>query len=738
MQGTIAPLTVYAEEATPTPEVTQSEESPQTTEEVTPTPTETEQQPSDETSSEEPTVTPEQITPTPTETREQQREREREERRQQMKAEGKKEEGDPNRKKSETSAAVQGVNPTTTQNAVPDTSKTGGNVGNSSITTGDATNGAAVVTGANNNAAATTTGSGTGATVANTNNGTGSNNNGSATITNNNATNQNNTAVVNNDLTGASISGQNQLSNNVGNSDITTGDANTSGTLITTVNTNAQGIMVSEFNVVDDHIGDIVLDFAANCISGCDSPNAVANAGNGSYSTNTLSVDEKTINDTFQNNDATVGNSLVLSADSGNNTASRNTGGDSNITTGDANVSANVLTFANNNIAGNVIIGTVNIYGDLIGDIILTEEELARYGVTNNASNSGNGSHSQNTASIDQTTNNNTFQNNDANITNSIVYDAQTGNNTASGNTGGNSSITTGDTNVLANVLNIANTNVAGGNMWLVIVNQAGKWVGKLMGAPEGSMFAGSSEFEFEIDENGEVTASNNGNGSGSTNTASASQEKNNNTTQNNTADIHNTLDLSANTGGNETSNNTGGDSKIKTGDATIIANIVNFVNNNVSGNGTLFVTVINVFGTWMGDFVAPGQTKEPKTEVAQNNTNNNQSQNKTETSSKESSNKVTESVTVTSTTKQKAVMADDDSTIESEITGKTRYFEKTVLASSDTENGTSLVKGSHFDKTTVDGKYKINLAWIIVALPIAALIIIMRKVSSKLLLRKS
>jgi hypothetical protein len=37
-------------------------------------------------------------------------------------------------------------------------------------------------------------------------------------------------------------------------------------------------------------------------------------------------------------------------------------------------------------------------------------------------------------------------------------------------------------------------------------------------------------------------------------------------------------------------------------------------------GSGKLFVTVVNVFGSWLGDFVGPGQTKED--DLADNNPN--------------------------------------------------------------------------------------------------------------------
>ncbi|MEK9137934.1 MAG: hypothetical protein AAB393_12485, partial [Bacteroidota bacterium] len=94
------------------------------------------------------------------------------------------------------------------------------------------------------------------------------------------------------------------------------------------------------------------------------------------------------------------------------------------------------------------------------------------------------------------------------------------------------------------------------------------------------------------------------------TNNSSITQNNNTTTVQSNTANITNNLDLSANTGGNNASRNTGGDSSITTGDANVIANLVNFVNNNISGGGKLFVNVVNVFGSWVGDFLPPGFSK--------------------------------------------------------------------------------------------------------------------------------
>lgn len=631
------------------------------------------------------------------------------------------------------SSSSQEISPSPTPSNTTNGTTQSGQVGSSDIKTGDAVTSGIINTTANNNISTSPTNSnssGTGATVVNSGNGSDSSNSGSATIVNNENTTQNNSAIVNSDLTGATVTGQNETSKNVGNSSITTGDANTSGTIITTVNTNADGIMVSEFNVVDDHVGDIALDFGAACISGCSGFGNLFsdNSGNGSDSDNFASSDITNNFNTFQNNDAVIGNNLILSADSGNNTASKNTGGDSDITTGDANVSANVLTFANNNIAGNIVYGVVNIFGDLIGDLIFDEAQFDALGTK--AVNSGNGSGSTNNANSSTTTNTTTFQNNDANISNNLLFDANTGDNSSSKNTGGNSSITTGDTDINANVLNIANANLAGGNWWIVLVNEAGNWMGKIMGAPEGTTFATTQGSDYSIDENGFITVTNNANGAGSTNDASANVVNNNHTEQNNTANIVNNLDLSANTGKNNTNSNTGGNSNITTGDANIVANLVNFVNNNITGNGKLVVTVVNVFGSWIGDFVTPGQKKENK--IAQNSTTNTTSDTVAlgGNSQNEQYNKSNSVLTPTPTSNQKMQSTGNGNTTFI-VRGNGNGNTDNSQSGGNVEVATSKVKGASFSITDVQGQknvIKINLAWLLLLLPFAVIFTIRKK----------
>ncbi len=493
---------------------------------------------------------------------------------------------------------------------------TNGNVGDTTINTGDGLTTGTLTTAVNSNTSLQESlqQNGDQTTAENTNNGSDSTNAASLDEESGTGIIQDNNADITNSLELNTNTGGSSASQNVGDSTITTGDANTSGTVVMIANTNLAGLAVSEFNVVDDTQGDIVLDFASGCILGCEifNPSTITNTGNGSDSTNNAAVNQIMNNYTFQNNEATLENNMLLTANSGDNQADQNTGGDSAIETGDANISANVINFLNNNIAGNIILGVVNIFGELIGDIILPEDQLNTTLAT--AANIGNGSGSTNSALIDNEINNTTVQTNDALIQNNLDFEANTGENQTSKNTGGNSVIETGEASIESQTINIANSSLNGGNWWLVLVNAAGTWVGKILGAEDQSNIAGSSKTEFLVDSNGDITVTNTDNGAGSTNNASSTQVTNTNTVQNNIAQIINNINLFANTGRNSASKNTGGDSTIKTGNADVIANLVNFVNNNITGGGRLTVTIVNVFSSWIGDFVTPGNQKETTT----------------------------------------------------------------------------------------------------------------------------
>lgn len=608
-----------------------------------------------------------------------------------------------------------------------------GNVGDTLLQTGDADNAGTVYNTGNTNLAGT---GGDGSccspsvSVVNNGNGASSSNNGSASIVGDNNTNQSNGANILNDLNQTSITGDNSASKNIGDSEIITGNANVSGTVITAANTNVAGVGVSEFNIVDDHNGDFVLDFGANCISGCGVGDInVANTSNAANSTNTGAVDATTNNNIDQLNDGTVVNNVNFLADSGNNQASMNTGGESNITTRDANVAANLLTFLNNNIAGGVMYGVVNIFGDLVGDIILPDNVFDQFacgscGGDTNVVNSGNGAGSDNNALVNDITNNNVFQANDANIQNNLYLEAETGGNTASQNNQGDVNVKTGDTSVDANILNIANMNLIGSNMWLVIINEAGNWVGKLFGSPDGSQMAGSEGVEFAVDANGTINVLNKNNGAGSDNNGTVNNITNNNLNQSNTANVVNNLNLVANTGNNDASQNNG-DVNIKTGDAEAIANIVNFVNNNIAG-GKLLVTFVNVFGSWTGDFLTPGSHKENSQVLAQGGvSDNNSSGGNQNAQSNSSTGNANSQVAKGNSLIAAAGFEDGSSTTNVSNNGNSNINVK-VAGANTADILSALTKGANNDKVTL------NLAWVLLLMPLVALTIVARKIYLK------
>ena len=381
---------------------------------------------------------------------------------------------------------------------------------------------------------------------------------------------QDNQAEVGNRLEQATVTGGNSASSNVGDSQIVSGDANTSGTVITALNTNLEGVSFSEFNVSGEQEGDLILDFS-NCLT--------EEAGS-------PVVTKSKISDSFQNNEAALENTLVLSSDSGKNQTNLNTQGDSTIQTGNANVAALVLTFLNNNLAGNIVLGVVNIFGSLVGDIIIPEEALK----------------TKNLSETEKETSLVNFQNNEAEIENNLFLTANTGENEGKDNTDGKTMIETGEATVDTKTVNVVNNNLAGGSWWIVLINQAGEWIGKILGASEGANFAGAEGVEFKEDEDGEITVSHNESGPS---TATTEQ------VQTNEAQIVNNLELSANSGQNQANKNTGGDSVIRTGNARVVASLLNFVNNNISSQSKILITVINVFGRWIGNFLPPGSEKE-------------------------------------------------------------------------------------------------------------------------------
>ena len=272
--------------------------------------------------------------------------------------------------------------------------------------------------------------------------------------------------------------------------------------------------------------------------------------GNGANSDNYVTVNNTNTTSVTQNNTANVTNTVKTDADTGDNKANYNTGGNVGIQTGDAEVKANVSNTLNSNQA------QVNCCAAAGTDVKI----------------SGNGAKSDNTVKLGNTNLNSVTQNNNAKVTNDVDADAETGDNDANFNTGGDVVIMTGDAKAKVDVDNSVNFNAADidcGCEFDVLAKIAGN------GAEADNHHHGWFKKWWDKDQN-VITLD-------LVNTQLVGQT--------NGANLNNDVDVDdAETGDNEASSNTGAvdhasDPAIVTGDAYAETNVSNSGNMNVLGN---------------------------------------------------------------------------------------------------------------------------------------------------------
>lgn len=185
--------------------------------------------------------------------------------------------------------------------------------------------------------------------------------------------------------------------------------------------------------------------------------------------------------------------------------------------------------------------------------------------------------------------------------------------------------INTGEAVASANVYNEANINIVSENYVSEILNIDGKYVGDI------NLLEKFQELLNRASANGEE--------SGTLIEVSNTNE----------ATLENILFASANTGNNSIEASEGGleGAEIKTGNASAVSNLVNYVNINITGNNWLFYAV-NIFGKWLGDLIVPGEglLKVPETSetVLSEVTNENSAaiENTAESSSNSGNNEIT------------------------------------------------------------------------------------------------
>lgn len=266
----------------------------------------------------------------------------------------------------------------------------------------------------------------------------------------------------------------------------------------------------------------LTLSFTSILLSGFVTRGATAESltisDNGSGSTSEVHAEATQNTNVSQENTGSVENNVQTDSNTGNNSVSDNTGGDTAIQTGDVTTEVVVTNTLNQNAAATGCCPQGSVNGSI----------------------SGNGSDSTNGLNISYTTNTNINSNNTTNITNNINGSANTGNNSADDNNG-NVSIKTGDILVTEKITNRFNIN----------------------------------KVEVGIDGHGDFDLSIFGNGSGSVNNINFTDDSEVTIITTNIASIINTSNWDLNTGNNSADRNIG-NVDLETGDIVFKSEIIN------------------------------------------------------------------------------------------------------------------------------------------------------------------
>lgn len=239
----------------------------------------------------------------------------------------------------------------------------------------------------------------------------------------NTSVNQTNTAEITNVVSTSSNTGGNDANFNTGGTTaISTGDASNTTNITTDANA----------NIAD-------LGGCNTCSTG--GTGSITISGNGAFSDNSVSADSATNTDLSQTNVADITNEVYSNANTGDNKASFNTGGDTMLITGNASSNTSITNMANANVA--------NVPGGGGG---------AGFGAVVIA---GNGAESDNAVTLNNETNTSLSQTNLAEIANEVSSNMQTGDNKASFNTGGDVLLSTGNATSNTTIDNMANFNFA-------------------------------------------------------------------------------------------------------------------------------------------------------------------------------------------------------------------------------------------------------------------------------------
>jgi hypothetical protein len=406
---------------------------------------------------------------------------------------------------------------------------------------------------------------------------------GAATSINNGATSSTtSTTGLNNSIGSTAQTGDAQVTNNTTGGSAASGSAldiaNVINMLQSSIGNNGSNGAVTTFttNIPGNVTGDLLIN-----------PASIAqNQGTNSSLQANQSV-------TVHNqNSGNINDAILLNATSGNASVAGNTNA-GNATSGNAAAIANVVNLMNSSVGANQsFIGTVNIQGNLTGNILLPD------GFLNSliASNGGSNTTSTNTL------NSNTTQVNNQGINNNINATASSGTASDSNNTtGGNATSGTALTNL--KVMNLTGDNIIGSNALLVFVNVLGNWTGLIVNAPTGST---------EATLGGGITQNNT-----STSQSFSSTNTNNQAINNNITVAAKSGDASVN--GNTTAGNA------TSGNAVANVNLSNIINSHLLLSNWFGILFINVLGTWHGNFGGSASNRATNNDTSGTSTTNGQ-----------------------------------------------------------------------------------------------------------------
>jgi len=359
------------------------------------------------------------------------------------------------------------------------------------------------------------------------------------------------TVTLENNIISNATSGDSTVADNTTGGNATTGDAAAIATMLNVVNssvTTGSNQKVASFtqDIMGDVKGDIVLYPMLL--------KAMLEAEANKDAASTIDV----------KNNFQIDNNIGLTAQSGDAKVTGNTSA-GNAATGSAMAVANVVNILNSMIATQQsFIGTINIYGNLEGDILIAPDFIPQMIANNKQDDS-----SKTQLSTKDSTN----------IVNNISAVAESGAAAVLGNTSAGDA-TTGNADTGVVIFNLTGHEIIAKNSLLVFVNVLGKWVGVIVDAPAGATSAlignGVTKNEAYAPDLKVNSESNHG--------------------------ITNTISVDAKSGDAVVSGNTmaGG---ATTGSAVALANIANISGSQFGVSDWFGVLFINVFQNWFGDF---------------------------------------------------------------------------------------------------------------------------------------